>query len=163
MPITNRTLQPGTTLTAKFKGSVHQLVVSGDEENPTFEAPDGKTYKSLSAAGSAVMDGVACNGWRFWSVIGEEPGEAKPAATAEPRAKARKTAAAKTKPLFKQVRKVPNQNGLAEGDTRWFCSACMKGFVVSGGATPETCPEGHAREVVDDLDSSLAPVDASTD
>ena len=87
MPITNRTLQPGTTLSAKFKGSLYQLVVS---ENPTFAAPDGKTYKSLSAAGSAVMNGVACNGWRFWSVLGEDPGEAKPAATAEPRAKARK-------------------------------------------------------------------------
>ncbi|HET7738334.1 MAG TPA: hypothetical protein VFK32_07155 [Tepidiformaceae bacterium] len=32
---------------------------------------DGTFYSSLSAAGSAVMDGVACNGWRFWSIDGE--------------------------------------------------------------------------------------------
>jgi rubrerythrin len=98
------------------------------------------------------MRGVACNGWRFWSVLGVAPGEARPAAAAEPTGKSRKPATAKAQPLFKQVRKVPNQNGLAEGDARWFCSACMKGFVVSGGDTPETCPEGHPREVADEFE-----------
>ena len=28
----------------------------------------GKRYPSLSAAGEAVMGGISCNGWRFWSL-----------------------------------------------------------------------------------------------
>src|SRR3546814_1952134 len=45
-------------------------------------------YKSPSAAGSAVMGGTACNGWRFWSLEGEEaaPKERAPKAPNEPRA-----------------------------------------------------------------------------
>jgi hypothetical protein len=45
------------------------------------------------------------------------------------------------------------QEGCPEGETRWFCSACMKGFCRPAGETPQACPEGHAREVVDDLAS----------
>ena len=26
---------------------------------------------------------------------------------------------------------------------RWFCRACMKGFVIEGSGQPEVCPEGH--------------------
>ena len=39
--------------------------------------------------------------------------------------------------------RVTNQKGIAEGQSRWFCRACMKGFVASGGGQPEACPAGH--------------------
>ena len=52
---------------------------------------------------------------------------------------------------FKQVKRNPNQKGVAEGQVRWFCSACMKGFQFAEGETPEACPEGHPREVEDEL------------
>ena len=177
MPISNRNLAHGTTLTATFKKQVYTCtVVSGEDGEPAFRLADGRTFSSPSATGRAITGRVSCDGWKFWSVVGgasaptasvsepniavanNAPNGGEPKTERPPRAKSVQRAK-----LFKQVRKVPNQNGLAEGDARWFCSACMKGFVVSGGATPETCPEGHAREVVDDLDSPLAPVDASAD
>ena len=51
--------------------------------------------------------------------------------------------AAKPKRL---VYRVPNQKGIAEGQSRWFCQACMKGFVIEGSGQPEVCPEGHRGE-----------------
>ena len=82
-----------------------------------------------------LLDGeeYGVNGWRFWSVQGAEPqgkeGCEKP-----------ETQASKLKRL---VYRVPNQKGIAEGQSRWFCRACMKGFVASGGGQPGVCPEGH--------------------
>jgi hypothetical protein len=101
------------------------------------------------------MNGVACNGWRFWTVAGEEP--VTPPTNGDKPAKAPK--AKKATPASPggrksvQVRKMRKQEGCAEGETRWFCSACMKGFCRPAGETPQACPEGHLREVVDDLAS----------
>ena len=39
--------------------------------------------------------------------------------------------------------KVPNQQGAGAGKTKWFCSACMNGFVVEGEDEPQVCPKGH--------------------
>ena len=82
------------------------------------------------------MGGKAVNGWRFWSVQGVEPkakeGGEKP-----------ETQASKLKRL---VYRVPNQKGIAEGQSRWFCRACMKGFVIGGDRQPEACPAGHRGE-----------------
>ena len=79
------------------------------------------------------MGGKAANGWRFWSVQGTEPkareGGEKPEAQA---------VTAK-----RLVYRVPNQKGIAEGQSRWFCRACMKGFVIEGCGQPGVCPEGH--------------------
>jgi hypothetical protein len=47
---------------------------------------------------------------------------------------------------FRTIKKVANQQGLKEGQVRYWCSACMKSFVVEDGQEPEACPEGHRAE-----------------
>jgi hypothetical protein len=85
-------LATGAVLVAKYKGTEHRAtVVAGEDGKRRFRLADGQEFKSPSSAGSAVMGGVACNGWRFWSLEaapakrGKTP---KPAATApEPKAR----------------------------------------------------------------------------
>ena len=91
MSIKDRNLKPGTVLVARYKKQEHRAeVVAGEKGHVRYKLPDGREFTSPSAAGSAIMGGVACNGWRFWSVEGaEEPTKAMP----EPKAKAK----AKTK------------------------------------------------------------------
>ena len=105
-------------------------------EGTVFVLEDGKRYKSPSSAASAVMGGKAVNGWRFWSVEGAEPkareGGERPEGTG--------------REAKRLVYRVPNQKGIAEGQSRWFCRACMKGFVAEGDGQPEACPEGHRGE-----------------
>jgi hypothetical protein len=85
MSIEDRNLQPGTTLVARYKKEEHRAeVVEGKDGKVVYRLSDGREFTSPSAAGSAVMGGVACNGWRFWSVEGAE--EAKPA---KPKGKAK--------------------------------------------------------------------------
>ena len=160
MVIENRTLVGGEEFVARFKGAEHRVVVLGDEATGFgFEVDgDGKIHKSLSAAGSAVMGGTACNGWRFWSRAGELPaGRVK----ADPKTKAADAAdgepstprvAKERKPsVLKVIRKIPNQKGVEEGHTKFFCSACMASFVSEGATEPETCPKGHAKLQADEL------------
>ena len=156
MPITNRELPVGTILTGTLKKTVYQAEVVATPDGIRYRV-NATDFKSPSAAGSAVMNGVACNGWRFWSVEGGETPQtdaerlvsevAKTVTKAKP-AKAPKGPAS-TK--FKQVKRNPNQKHVAEGQVRWFCSACMKGFQIAEGETPEACPEDHPREVEDEL------------
>src|SRR4051794_24495287 len=74
MAITNRQLTSGMTLEATYKKAQHRLLVVGDDETGLgFELDGGTIYRSLSSAASAVMNGQAANGWRFWSVEGEPP------------------------------------------------------------------------------------------
>ncbi len=146
MAITNRDLPAGTKLVARYKGQHHAaLVLVDDAGKPGYEL-DGKTiYRSLSAAGSAVMGGTACNGWRFWSVEGTEPG---------PKAKEEKKAAkAKSEngKAVRQLKRVPNQRGVPEGETKWFCSACQASFLAPAGEEPQACPQGHPHEAEDEL------------
>lgn len=151
MPINNRDLPPGTTLTAKFKKQDFSCEVIQLDDGKLAFRHAGKDYSSPSAAGSAVMGGTACNGWRFWSVAGEDAPKREMPAKAEapaPKAKTRKPAAKKR---VRQIKPLRIQAGAPEGMTRWFCSACMEGFEHPAGETPETCPKGHAREVDDDL------------
>ena len=99
MSIEDRNLKPGTVLVARYKKEDYRCTVVEDEDGRTiYRVHGGKDHKSPSAAGSAVMGGVACNGWRFWSVEGTEtPAKPKTKAKAKPRAKA----AAKSKPKAK--------------------------------------------------------------
>ena len=136
MTIENRDLAPGTKLVARYKGQEYtaQVVESlhGEGTKPDgirYVLPDGRQFKSPSAAGSAVMGGSACNGWRFWSLAGEEP-------TEQPK-KAKKAAGKK-----------PAQNGLIERmeDGRFFCSACQEAFDAPEGIEPQGCPNGHVVE-----------------
>jgi hypothetical protein len=137
MAIEDRNLLAGTRLVANYKKRRYVCTVEAGEggEGIAFVLEDGSRHKSPSSAGSAVMGGTACNGWRFWTVEGEEP-----RAEAKPDAKANGTKAAKPKKLLYRV---PNQQGVAEGKRKYWCNACMKSFVVDGDETPAACPEGH--------------------
>jgi rubrerythrin len=90
-----------------------------------------------------VINGVSANGWRFWSVEGTLP-KANPT-------KPEKAKAEKNGRMVKQIKKLPNQKGVAERLTKWFCSACMESFLVETGTDPEVCPKGHPREAEDEL------------
>ena len=135
MAIEDRNLTVGTRLVASYRKQAHACMVEKAEEGEgvRFALEDGRKFKSASSSASAVMGGKAVNGWRFWSVQGAEPkakeGGEKP-----------ETQAAKSKRLLYRV---PNQKGIAEGQSRWFCRACMKGFVIGGDRQPEACPACH--------------------
>jgi hypothetical protein len=95
-------MKAGARLAATYKKEEHRVdVVAGDEGRLLYRLADGREFKSPSAAGSAVMGGVACNGWRFWSLAaGEAPGAptkrtAKPAAKPKTAAKTKSAAQAK--------------------------------------------------------------------
>jgi hypothetical protein len=154
--IENRNVLAGTRLVANYKKQRYVCTVEAGEgdEGIAFVLEDGKRFKSPSAAGSHIMGGKAVNGWRFWSLEGEEP---KPADGAEPKAAATKTAKASKK--RKAIYKIPNQHGTPVGKQKFFCTACMKGFLVDEGETPEVCPEGHRN---DDPDSSAPAGEAAT-
>ena len=139
MAIEDRNLTVGTRLVANYRRQAHACMVEKAEEGGgiRFVLEDGRKFKSPSSAASAVMGGAAVNGWRFWSVQGTKP-QGKEGGREKP-----ETQAAKSKRL---VYRVPNQKGIAEGQSRWFCRACMKGFVASGDGQPEVCPEGHRGE-----------------
>ena len=140
MAIEDRNLTVGTRLVANYRKQAHACMVerAGDGEGVLFVLEDGRKFKSASAAASTVMGGKAVNGWRFWSVQGTKP-KGKERGREKP-----KTQASKSKRL---VYRVPNQKGIAEGQSRWFCRACMKGFVIEDGdGQPEVCPEGHRGE-----------------
>jgi hypothetical protein len=145
MTIENRELAPGTKLVGTYKKTAYVCeVVSTPEKELAFQLEGGRLFTSPSSAGKAVMNGVACNGWRFWSLDGVAPASpprSEKAVQADVKPKARK--------LVRQIRKLPNQRGVPEGDTRWFCSGCMKGFLMPAGEEPASCPEGHPAEVED--------------
>jgi hypothetical protein len=125
MPIENRDLQVGTRLVARYKKQEYSAtVVEAEGGGLRYRLEDGREFKSPSAAGSAVMGGVACNGWRFWSVAGSQ--EAKP--------KQRERRGKKAN---------PGANLTPLEDGRWFCSTCQEAFPVQPGFEPEECPKGH--------------------
>jgi len=77
MAIENRNLEAGTKLIAKYKKEEYRAeVVAGEEGKVLYKLADGREFKSLSSAGTAIT-GKACNGWAFWSVetTEEEPPE----------------------------------------------------------------------------------------
>lgn len=66
-------LVAGLRLSATYRKVQHTAeVVATEDGTLRFRLSDGREFKSPSAAGSAVMDGIACNGWRFWSLQGAE-------------------------------------------------------------------------------------------
>jgi len=68
----------GMTLVATYKKTEHRAeVIEGEEGKLRFRLEDGREFTSPSAAASAVMGGIAANGWRFWSIATEST-EAKP-------------------------------------------------------------------------------------
>ncbi len=71
MPLENRNLEAGTRLAARYKGTTYTCEVVQTEEGLRYRLEDGKDFKSPSSAASAVMGGMAANGWRFWSLAEE--------------------------------------------------------------------------------------------
>ncbi len=130
MSIEDRNLAIGTKLVARFKRKEYTADVVETEAGLRYRLEDGREFKSLSSAGSAIMGGSACNGWRFWSVAGSE--EAKP-----------------KKPSKKATKENANPgNGLIErmDDGRYFCGACQEAFDAPKGVEPQGCPKGHRPE-----------------
>jgi hypothetical protein len=105
------------------------------------------------------MGGIACNGWRFWSVEGEAPPADKESQPDEYREatlgglpKVSPTNPAKTQPNgeHRAIKRVPNQKGAAEGMTKFCCDGCMKAFEhPTADGAPAACPEGHPAIVTD--------------
>ncbi len=143
MPITNRNLQPGTRLVATYKKIEYSALVLEDGRiRVDSDAADQPEFKSLSAAGSAIMGGIACNGWRFWSVDGDDAGGAQRAA----RVATEQIEAAQKPKGKKLITRVPNQKGVPDGSLKIWCASCLKSHVIEGDTVPDVCPEGHSTE-----------------
>ncbi len=127
MAIEDRNLAAGTKLVARYKGKEYTAEVVETKEGLRYRLEDGKEFKSLSSAGTAVMGGSACNGWRFWSLAGSEE--------AKPKKAAKKAAKASGNPGFKRL-----------DDGRYFCDSCMEAFDAPKDVTPVGCPKGHVPE-----------------
>lgn len=146
MPIDNRELAVGTKLVGTHKKTTYICeVVATPEGKTAFRLEDGRLFNSPSSAGKAVMSGIACNGWRFWSVDGT---------VAEKAPKAEKAKQPKAAKRLRLIKKLRSQRDAPEGHTGWFCSACQKGFNLPDGQEPAACPEGHAWEVEDEFETA---------
>jgi hypothetical protein len=128
MSIEDRNLKPGTSLVASYKKQDVTCEVVETKDGIIYRLGDGQEFKSLSSAGSAVMGGSACNGWRFWSLEGD--------------LKEKPVKAAKTPKTFLTIKPMKGAAG------RFFCSSCQDGF-ASDEANP-TCPKGHSNEAADE-------------
>ena len=97
MALENRNLEPGTVLSARYKKEDRTCEVVQTEDGLRYRLDDGTEHKSPSSAGKAAMGGVACNGWRFWSIAGTETPKREPKATKEPKTKKEPAAKKPTK------------------------------------------------------------------
>jgi hypothetical protein len=102
-----------------------------------YRLDDGTEHRSPSSAGKAAMDGVACNGWRFWSIEGTEKPKREPKAKAEKPAKAKKPAKPTTKKApakkaakgkGKKAAKKKAQRAAAKNDASYGCGVCPETF-----------------------------------
>ncbi|MGE0057937.1 MAG: hypothetical protein AB7T32_08125 [Dehalococcoidia bacterium] len=120
MAIENRNMEAGTRLAANYKKQRYVCVVDaeGEGEGVAYVLEDGTRHKSPSSAAMKVIGGKAVNGWRFWSL----EGEAKPVVedADKPDKAPRPSTGRKPKKL---ICRSPNQQRVAEGKTRWFCTA----------------------------------------
>jgi hypothetical protein len=165
MPIENRNLTAGTRLTARYKKQPYSCqVVEGEGGKLRYRLEDGREFKSPSAAGMAIT-GHACDGWVFWSVqtaqTNPEVQQAEVTQTEAIQAETQQETAAVEAAILvaegpaqshsrqapkgrKSIFKQPNQMGVPEGQTRWYCYDCGGGFNLPTGQKPEACPQGHA-------------------
>jgi hypothetical protein len=111
-------------------------VVAGEKGKVVYRLKGGREFTSPSAAGSAVMGGVACNGWRFWTVEGQEkPARARTAAQKAP-SKAKGGRKAKGRAKAKRGAKAPRRtvaggsNG-AQPSAKVGCGECGAEFPTS--------------------------------
>ena len=136
MSIEDRNLKAGQKLVATYKKQDYSCLVKSTKDGLRFVLDDGTEYKSPSSAGSAVMGGSACNGWRFWTPASEAKKQAGSKA-------ATKKASSKKASTFQPME---DQKGAKKGNVRYFCSACMDAFEAPDGVKPIGCPNGHPAE-----------------
>ena len=164
MTIKDRNLTVGMTLVAKYHKQEHKCqVVQGEGDKVRYRLTDNREFKSPSAAGMAIT-GHACDGWVFWNLETVENASAQAsenqkednttaadsapltapetAAVPEPK-EALATTAEQPAPAKKNFRRVPNQKGVSEGMTRWYCQKCEESFMAPYGDIPLACPQGH--------------------
>ena len=132
MPLENRNLEPGTVLSARYKKEDRTCAVVQTDEGLRYRLDDGTEHKSPSSAGKAAMGGVACNGWRFWSIQGTEKPKREPKAkTAKaPTKKPGRTKAAKKSKNAKK----PKSMRMAS-DASYGCGVCGESFTTMKAAT----------------------------
>ena len=127
--IEDRNLKAGTKLVARYKGEEYVCNVIEITDGIRYQVLDtGKTsiHKSPSSAGSEVMGGSACNGWRFWSVAGQEP-----------------------KPRQQKVKEAETADFRRIPGGRAWCNGCAAAFKVEAGTTPTVCPKGHTPDLAE--------------
>ena len=108
-------LQPGAKLVATYKGTERRVeVITGEDGKVRFRLDDGREFRSPSSAGSAVMDGKACNGWRFFSIDDGQPQAAAKTKT-QPKPAQRTAKAANTAPKRAKAAAKPAPDAEAEG------------------------------------------------
>ena len=137
MPIENRNLEPGTVLTARYKKQDRTCEVVKTDDGLRYRLDDGTEHKSPSAAGKAVT-GIACNGWVFWSLAGEEKPKREPKAKAEKPAKAKEPATkkpAKTKGAKKSKSSKKPKSAKMASDASYGCGVCLETFPTLKAAT----------------------------
>jgi Restriction Enzyme Adenine Methylase Associated len=160
--IQDRNLTAGTKLVGRYHKQDRTCETHLDENGKLyFRLDDGRSFKSPSAAGTAVT-GHACDGWHFWSIAGEvnftnieqhidkaiRAGKIKtPKAIPtydETVAKVEKMEKAeKPKPPKHGVYKLPNQKGAPAGLTRYYCFDCSSPFPAKSDIKNLTCPNCH--------------------
>jgi hypothetical protein len=135
MPIENRELAAGTRLVARYKKQDRTCEVVETADGLRYRLDNGTEHRSPSSAGKAAMDGVACNGWRFWSIEGTETPKREPKAKSEKPVKeptAKKPAKAKAAPKKSAKAKSAVKRGkamraAATGES-YGCGACGETF-----------------------------------
>jgi hypothetical protein len=168
MTIENRNLTVGTKLVARYHKESHSCeVIQGENNKLNYRLEDGREFKSPSAAGMAIT-GHACDGWVFWKV----ETQAVPSPATETQNKENTSTAdnalamvpctavaqEQTEDLVttatqdvqesitatkKNFHRTPNQKGVSEGQTRWYCQTCVESFLAPYGEVPLGCPQGH--------------------
>jgi hypothetical protein len=127
MPIEDRQLAAGTRLVARYKKADRTCEVVETAEGLRYRLDDGTEHRSPSSAGKAAMDGVACNGWRFWSIAGTEKPKREPKAKAEKPAKAK--AAPKKSARAKSAKRGKAMRAASTGES-YGCGVCPETFLT---------------------------------
>ena len=128
MPLENRDLRAGTILTARYKKQDRTCEVVQTDDGLRYRLDDGTEHRSPSSAGKAAMGGVACNGWRFWSLQGELKPVREPKAKAERKPKSEKPATKKAPAKKKASKKTAKKPARAASSDSYGCGACGETF-----------------------------------
>ena len=189
MAIENRELAAGTKLAATYKkqryacdvvetpeGLRYRLMDFAKNDGGGYRYSKGETadFTTPSGAAHAVMNGMAVNGWRFWSLAGDLVDKPKPpkAATAPTEARVPRPRKGNAEPgaegstevrNVQVITKMADQEGVASGRVKFWCSACQEAFDVPASVTPQGCPKGHAAEAPNCELQTVEPVERVTD